>query len=131
MVYKCFDQETTSGTVKNGILSNKELAEELHKPIIQKFEKRKTHSPYIDNICGAALADIQLIKKFDKGFKFSLCVIDICSHYAWVILLKDKKAITITNPFQKISRESNRKPNKIWVDKSSGFYSSNKIILAE
>ena len=53
---------------------------------------------------------------------FLLCVTDIFSKYAWVILLKDKKAIAITNAFLNFLKESNRKPNKIWVDKSSEFY---------
>ena len=51
-----------------------------------------------------------------------LCVIDIYSKYAWVIPLKDKKDITITNAFQKNVKKSYRKPNKIWVDKGSEFY---------
>ena len=46
----------------------------------------------------------------------------IFSKYAWVIPLKDKKGITITNAFQKILNESKHKPNKIWVDKSSDYY---------
>ena len=65
---------------------------------------------------------MQLISKFNKGFRFLLCVIDIYSKYAWVIPLKDKKGVTITNAFQKMLKESNRKPNKIWVDKASAFY---------
>ena len=65
---------------------------------------------------------MQLISKFNEGFWFLLCVIDIYSKYSWVIPLNDKKCITITNAFQKILDESNRKPNKIWVDKGSGFY---------
>ena len=56
-------------------LSNKELTEELHKPIIRKFKNRKVFSFFIDNIWGANLADMQLISKFSKGFRFSLCVI--------------------------------------------------------
>ena len=80
-------------------------------------------SPFIDNIWGADLADMKLISKFNKGFRFLLCVNDIYSKYAWVIPLKDKKGITITNAFQKTLDESNDKPNKIWVDKSSKFYS--------
>ena len=67
---------------------------------------------------------MQLISKFNKGFRFLLCVIDIFSKYAWVVPLKDKKGITITNAFQKILKESNRKLNKIWVDKGSEFYNS-------
>ena len=51
-----------------------------------------------------------------------LCVIDICSKYAWIIPLKYKKVITITDAFQKILNEPNRKPNKIWVDKGSEIY---------
>ena len=65
---------------------------------------------------------MQLMSKSNKGFRFLLCVIDIYSKYACVIPLKDKKGITITNAFQKILKESNRKPNKIWVDKGSEFY---------
>ena len=56
---------------------------------------------------------MQLLSKYSKGFRFSLCVIDIFSKYAWVIPLKDKKGISITNGFQKILKDSNRKPNKI------------------
>ena len=56
---------------------------------------------------------MQLISKFNKGFKFLLCLIDIYSKYAWFIPLKDKKVIIITNNFQKIIDESSHKPNKI------------------
>ena len=100
---------------------NEQLAKELHKPIIRKFKKRKVYSGFKDNIWGADLADMQLISKFNKGFRFLLCVIDIFSKYAWVVPLKDKKGITITNVFQKMLKESNRKPNKIWVDRESEF----------
>ena len=65
---------------------------------------------------------MQLISKFNKGFKFLLCVFDIYSKYAWVISLKDKKGITINNAFQIILDKSNRKPNKIWLDEGSEFY---------
>ena len=68
------------------------------------------------------LADMRLISKFNKGFGFLLRVMDIFTKYAWVIPLKDKKGITITNAFQKILKESNRKPNKTWVDKECKFY---------
>ena len=65
---------------------------------------------------------MQLISKFIKGFKFLLCIIDIYGKYAWVIPLKDKKGVTISNAFQKYFDESNCKPNKISVDKGSKFY---------
>ena len=73
---------------------------------------------------GANLSDMELISKFNKGFRFLLCVIDIFSKYAWVVPLKDKKGVSIFNAFQKILDDSKRKPNKIWVDKGSEFYNS-------
>ena len=94
-------------------MSEQQLPEELHKPIIRKFNKRKVHSPFIGKIWGADLAHMQLISKFNKGIRFLLCVIDICSKYAWVIPLKDEKGITIINAFQKMLKESNGKRNKI------------------
>ena len=67
---------------------------------------------------------MQLIRKLNKGFKFLLCVIDIFSKHASVVLLKDKKSISIVNAFQKILNDSPRKPNKMWVDKGSEFYNN-------
>ena len=122
MVYKYFNKKTSSGTVKNEIISNKKLAAELHKLIIRKFNKRKVQPPFIDNIWGADLADMQLRSKFNKEFRFFLFVIDIYRKYAWVIPLNDKKGIVITYGFQKVLDGSNRKPNEIWVDKGSAFY---------
>ena len=82
-------------------MSDLQLAEQLHEPIIRKFNKRKVQSPFIDNVWGADLADTQLISKFNKGIHFLLCVIDIFNKYAWVLPLKDKRGITITNAFKK------------------------------
>ena len=82
---------------------------------------KKVYSSFRDNIRGVDLADMQLLSKFNKRFLFLLCVIDIFSKYAWVFSLKDKKGISIVNAFQKNLKESNRKPNKIWVDKGSEF----------
>ena len=67
---------------------------------------------------------MQLISKFNKGFRFSLCVIDIFSKYTWVVLLKDKKGVSIVNAFQKILDDSNRKSSKIWVHKGSEIYNN-------
>ena len=55
---------------------------------------------------------MQLISKFNRGFRFLLCVIGIFSKCTWVLILKDKKGITITNVFRKILKGSNRKPMK-------------------
>ena len=59
--YKCFDKKTSGGIVKNENISNKVLAEELRKAIIKNFKKIKAQPPFIDNIWGADLADMQLI----------------------------------------------------------------------
>ena len=68
---------------------------------------------------------MQLIIKFNKRFRFLLCVIDIFSKYAWVVSLKGKRGVSIVDAFQKNFKKSNiRKPNKIWVDKRSEFYNS-------
>ena len=64
---------------------------------------------------------MQLMTKFNKGFQFLLCVIDIHSKYAWVVPLIDKKGITIINNFQKNLDESNRKQNEMWVIKAVNF----------
>ena len=69
-VYKFFDKKTSRGTVKNKNIYNKELAEELHKPIIGKLKKRKVQSRLIDNVWDADLPDMQMINKFNKRFRF-------------------------------------------------------------
>ena len=67
---------------------------------------------------------MQLISKFNKEFRFLLCVIDIFSKYSCVVPLKGKKGISTVNAFQKILEKSDRKPNKLWVDKGSEFYNN-------
>ena len=138
MVYKCFDSKvapldknTISGkgnakhTTKPSSLertgNNKILAEELHKPVIKKFNKRKVYSLFRDNIWGVNLADTQSLSKKNKDIKYLLCAIDLFSKYAFVVTLKDKKGISIVNAFNKIIKQSNRKPNKIWVDQGGEF----------
>ena len=129
MVYKFFDEKSKGSGVKHVntklIPQNEQLADELHKPIIRKFKKRKVYSGFKDNIWAADLADMQLLSRYNKGIRFLLCVIDIFSKYAWVVPLKDKKGISIVKAFQMILKQSNiRKPNKIWVDKVSEFYNA-------
>ena len=82
------------------------------------------YSSFKDNIWGVGLADMQLISKYNKGIRYLLCAIDLFSKYAFVVSLKDKEGTTIVNAFQSILKESDRKPNKIWVDQGSGFYNN-------
>ena len=134
MVYKLFDKKSVGSgvkklkdTAKPSFLERNSLilADELHKPVIKKINKRKVYSQFKDNIWGVDLADMQSLSRKNKGIKYLLCVIDFYSKYAFVIPLKDKKGISIVNAFDKIIKQSNRKPNKIWVDQGSEFYNNN------
>ena len=129
MVYKVFDKKSTAEPsslerMRSGIASSSILANELHKPIIKKFEKRKVYSQFKDNIWGVDLADMQSLSRKNKGIKYLLCAIDLYSKYAFVIPLKDKKGISIVNAFNKTIKQSNRKPNKIWVDQRGEFHNN-------
>ena len=99
MVYNFFDKKSAGSGVVTAEPSakhfntkitpqNQQLAEEIHKPIIRKFEKRKVDAAFKDNIWGADLADMQLLSKYSKEFRFLLCVIDILKE-----LKKKKKKV--------------------------------------
>ena len=87
------------------------------------------YSGFKDNIWGADSADMQLISKFNKAFRFLLCVLIFLVNMLEFIFsqypLKDKKGVSIANVFQKILDQSRRKLNKIWIEQRSEFcYSS-------
>ena len=129
MVYKVFDKKSTAEPsslehMGSGIANSSILADEVHKPIINKFNKRKVYSHLKDNIWGVDLADIQSLSRKNKGIKYHLCAIDLYSKYTFVTPLKDKKGISIVNAFNKIIKQSNRKPNKIWADQGGEFYNN-------
>ena len=80
LVYKFFDKKSS----RSGITTNEfnyQLANELHKPVIKRFKKRKVYSSFKDNIWGVDLADMQSLSKFNKRFKYLLCAIDMFSKY--------------------------------------------------
>ena len=124
MVYKFFDKKSARSGFKKLKNSSSILADELHQPIIRKVDKRKVYSQFKDNIWGVDLADMQSLSRKNKGIKYLLCAIDLYSKYAFVIPLKDKKGISIVNAFNKIIKQSNGKPNKIWVDQGGEFYNN-------
>ena len=100
------------------------LADELHKPVIKKLNKRKLYPQFKDNIWGVDLADMQSLSRKNKGIKYLLCAIDSFSKYAFVVTLNDKKGISIVNAFNKIIKQSGKKTNKIWVDQGGEFYNN-------
>ena len=120
MVYKFFDKKSKGSGIINE--PNYQLANKLYKPIIREFKERKVYSSFRDNIWEVDLADMQSLSKYNKEIKYLLCVIDLFNKYVWVIPIKDKKGTSIVNAFKKILSDSNRKPNKIWVDQGSEFY---------
>ena len=124
MVYKCFDKKsaTHKGTGINSGIKTQQLADKVHNPITRNVKNYKVYSSFEYKIWGGDLADMQLVNKYNKGIQFLLYAIDIFSKYAWVVPLKDKKGITITNAFQNILRsetlamqdKSSSNPNKHW-----------------
>ena len=117
MVYKFFDKKTESGV---GV--KEQLAEELHKPVIKKFKRRKVFAKFNENIWAANLAEMETLSSQNKNVKYLLCSTDTFAEYIWVKPIKDKKGKTVLNAFIKIVNESNRKPNKLWADKERKFY---------
>ena len=73
---------------------------------------------------GGRFSNMHSLSRKNKGIKYILCAIDLRSKYAFVIPLKDKKGISIVNAFNKIIKQSNRKPNTIWVDQGGEFYNN-------
>ena len=129
MVYKFFDKTSTAKPsslehMGSGIANSSISADELHKPIIKKFNKRKVYSQFKDNIWRVDLADMQSLRRKNKSNKYLLRAIGLFTKYAFVIPLKDKKGNSIVNAFDKIIKQFNRKPNKIWVDQGGEFYNN-------
>ena len=99
----------------------KDLSEELNKPVINKFTRKKIIVNYIDEIHSCDLVDMQKYSRMNKGYKYIFTNIDIFSKYAWSFPIKSKKISDIKPCFEKIFKE--RKPKFIWSDKESAFFS--------
>ena len=117
--FAVFNKITSGGAVKSEIMSNQELAKELHK----SFHENEKYTHLLKIIFGVLILWIcnwwvNLIKDFD--FYYALLIFTVIMHEP--VLWKIKKGITVTNAFQNILDESNCKSNKIWVHKASEFY---------
>ncbi|XP_065645837.1 uncharacterized protein LOC136076292 [Hydra vulgaris] len=97
-----------------------ELANELHRPVIKHFRKRKVIVNGIDEIWAADLVDMQSFSKFNDGIKYLLMVIDVFSKYGWIFPLKSKTGVDVAHALNKIFEK--RKCEKLWVDKGKEFY---------
>ena len=98
------------------------LEAKLHKPLIKKIKRRKVYTRFKDNIWAASLAEMGSLSSKNKNVKFLLCVIDVFTKYACVKPLKNEKGRTVLHAFIEIVNESNRKPNKLWVDQVRESY---------
>ena len=72
------------------------LADELHKPVKRKFQKRPVIVVGIDDTWSADLDDMTSFAKFNKGIKYLLTIIDIFSKYAWAAPVRDKTGASVT-----------------------------------
>ena len=94
-----------------------QLADELHKPIIKNFPKRKVYVNGIDKIWAADLIEMQAFSEFNRRVRYLLTVIDVFSKYGWMLPLKDKTGKSVADTFMEIFKKSKRKPEKLWTDK--------------
>ena len=132
-----------------GIQWSNELADELHKPIRRKFQKRKVVAKTVDDIWTADLVEMIPLAKYNKGFKYLLMVIDVFSKFGWIVPLKTKTGVAVANAFKGLFKEveeegkegeggrRRRVPTRLWTDKGKEFYNKtmkkllekNKILL--
>ena len=114
------------GIIKNerseSVTWSSQLTDELHKPIIKNFPKRKVYVNGIDKIWAADLDEMQAFSKFNCGVRYLLSVIDVFSKYCWMLPLKDKTGKSVADAFKEIFKKSKQKPEKLWTDKGREFY---------
>ena len=106
-----------------------DLSNELSKPVISKFPRKKIIVNHIDEIHSCDLVDMVKYSRMNKGYKYIFTNIDIFSKYAWSFPIKSKKISDIKPCFQKIFKE--RKPKFIWSDKESSFFSKEMLKFFE
>ena len=112
-----------------GNFTMNDLSEELNKPVINKFPRKKIIVNHIDEIHSCDLVDMQKYSRINKGYKYIFTNIDIFSKYSWAFPLKSKKISDIKQCFQKIFKE--RKPIYIWSDQESAFFSKEMLKFFE
>ena len=112
-----------------GNFNMEDLSEELNKPVINKFERKKIIVNHIDEIHSCDLVDMQKYSRMNKGYKYIFTNIDIFSKYTWSFPIKSKKISDIKPCFEKIFKE--RKPLYIWSDQESTFFSKEMLKFFE
>ena len=98
-----------------------QLANEFHKPVGRRFEKRTVFAKQVDDIWTADLIDISPFPRSNKGYKYLLTVIDVFSKYGWIVPLKTKTGKEVALAFRKLFL-ANTPPSRLWTDKSTEIY---------
>ena len=102
-----------------GVWSN-QLANELHKPVRRRFDKRSVFTKQVDDIGAAVLVDMPPFFRSNKGYKYFLTVINVYSKYGWIVPLKTKTGKEVAQAFRKLFH--NGHPSRLWTDKGTEFY---------
>ena len=113
----------------NNNFTMEDLSNELNKPVINKFERKKIIVNHIDEIHSCDLVDMMKYSKMNRGYKYIFTNIDVFSKYSWSFPLKTKTIKEIKSCFQKIFKE--RKPSYIWSDQESSFFSKEMLKFFE
>ena len=106
-----------------------DLSNELNKPVINKFERKKVVVNHINEIHSCDLVDMVKYSRMNKGYKYIFTNIDIFSKYAWTFPIKSKTIKDIKQCFEKIFKQ--RKPKYIWSDQESSFFSKEMLKFFE
>jgi hypothetical protein len=107
---------------------DKELAKELHAPVVRNYPRRKVFVDGISNTHAMDLVDMSEWKHLNDSMAWMLNIVDVFSRFAWSIPLPNKSAAVVLNAFRSVIEQSHRKPKKIWVDEGKEFY--NKLMDA-
>jgi len=94
----------------------------LHKPVRKIFRRRRTFSKGINDLFQADLVDVSALSRYNDGYRFLLCCIDVFAKKAWVVPLKNKSGESVKLAFEKIFAD--QKPNMIQTDKGTEFLNS-------
>lgn len=99
-----------------------EFAHEIHHQVKRKFKRRKVIVTGRDEIWAMDLASMESLASYNDDYKYILCIIDVFSKFAWCVPLKNKTGTSILKAVKDVVSESQRSPEKIWVDRGSEFY---------
>ena len=112
-----------------GIHWTNQLANEQHKPVRRRFDKRTVFAKQVDEIWAADLVDMSAFSRSNKGHKYLLTVIGVFNKYGWIVPLKTKTGKEVAQAFRKLFL--NGHPSRLWPDKVTEFYNQQlKAVLA-